>query len=146
MKLIHLIPLIVATAVCCIAADTTIGSRDEWMHTSLRGIWINKKEDGRITHLIFGEAPGRVRFYDGVSIGKDQSVGHELLGRYEIDFTHKPATLVIYFDDDPHYAKGFSMHMIIELTSPKKLRMEEFKEKSPTPDKFSDKSMTLKKQ
>jgi len=136
MKLLRLALLIVATALRCIAADTIMELRGVWMHT----------EGGRITRFIFGEAPGRVRYYDGVSTGKDQSVGAELRGRYEIDLTQTPATLVIYFDDDPHYPKGFTMHAIVELVSPKKLRMELFKTDSAKPKTFSDKSGLLEKQ
>ena len=136
MNLQHLFLLIVATAVRCIAADTTMDLRGEWLHT----------EGRRITSFVFGEAPGRVRCYDGVSTGKDKSVGTELHGKYEIDITHIPATLVIYFDDDPHYPKGFALHAIVEIASPKKLRMEKFTEKSAKPKTFSDKSKTFEKQ
>jgi hypothetical protein len=77
---------------------------------------------------------------------KNNSVGVQMNGKYKVDDTQTPATLAIYFDDDPHYPHGFALRAIIELVNPGKLRIEVAKPEDQLPKKFSDKAGILDKQ
>ncbi len=98
-------------------------------------------------YVIFAfKADGALVSTDGMRDSQGSSAVSVLHGTYEVDFTQKPAVLVMHFVAQPRLPTPFDRSAIIEFISPTKLRLQLVEGKGPWPKEFGATAGVLTKQ